>query len=108
MEPEISLPYSQVPATCPYPEPTPSAAFPLPHNRTQERFWKRKKICVAAHSIITTCDPIIPAEKHAEPISTGKTAVELSFDTVGLDILQYIDIDIEHRNVAPLAEQCHN
>jgi hypothetical protein len=28
MEPESSLPYSQVPATCPYPEPTP----PSPHN----------------------------------------------------------------------------
>jgi hypothetical protein len=25
MEPESSLPYSQVPATCPYPEPTPSS-----------------------------------------------------------------------------------
>ena len=28
MEPESSLPYLQVPATCPYPEPTPSS----PHN----------------------------------------------------------------------------
>ena len=28
MEPEISLPYSQVPATSPYPEPIPSS----PHN----------------------------------------------------------------------------
>jgi hypothetical protein len=28
MEPESSLPYSQVPATCPYPDPTPSS----PHN----------------------------------------------------------------------------
>ena len=28
MEPESSLPYSQVPATSPYPEPTPS----IPHN----------------------------------------------------------------------------
>ena len=28
MEPEGSSPYSQVPATCPYPEPTPSS----PHN----------------------------------------------------------------------------
>jgi hypothetical protein len=28
MEPESSLPYSQVPATCPYPEPAPSS----PHN----------------------------------------------------------------------------
>ena len=25
MEPESSLPYSQAPATCPYPEPTPSS-----------------------------------------------------------------------------------
>jgi hypothetical protein len=30
-EPEGSLPYSQVPATCPYPEPTPSS----PHNPLQ-------------------------------------------------------------------------
>ena len=31
MEPESSLPYSQVPATCPYPEPTPpSPQNPLP------------------------------------------------------------------------------
>ena len=30
MEPEGSLPYSQVPATCPYPEPTPSSFIPLP------------------------------------------------------------------------------
>ena len=28
LEPECSSPYSQVPATCPYPEPTPSS----PHN----------------------------------------------------------------------------
>ena len=35
MEPESSLPYSQVPATCPYPEPTPSSPhnpFPLPES----------------------------------------------------------------------------
>jgi hypothetical protein len=31
MEPESSLPYSQVPATCPYPKPTPSS----PHNPLQ-------------------------------------------------------------------------
>jgi hypothetical protein len=31
MEPEGSLPYSQVPATCPYPQPTPSS----PHNPLQ-------------------------------------------------------------------------
>ena len=30
MEPEGSSPYSQVPATCPYPEPTPSSLHPLP------------------------------------------------------------------------------
>ena len=36
MEPEGSLPYSQAPATCPYPEPTPSSphnSFPLPEGR---------------------------------------------------------------------------
>jgi hypothetical protein len=31
MEPEGFLPYSQVPATCPYPEPTP----PSPHHPLQ-------------------------------------------------------------------------
>jgi hypothetical protein len=31
MEPEGSLPYSQVPANCPYPEPTPSS----PHHSLQ-------------------------------------------------------------------------
>jgi len=30
MEPESSSPYSQVPAICPYPEPTPSSLHPLP------------------------------------------------------------------------------
>ena len=30
MELESSLPYSQVPATCPYTEPTPSSLHPLP------------------------------------------------------------------------------
>ena len=35
MEPESSLPYSQAPAICPYPEPTPSSPhnlFPLPED----------------------------------------------------------------------------
>ena len=35
MEPESSLPYLQVPATCPYSEPTPSSPhnpFPLPED----------------------------------------------------------------------------
>jgi hypothetical protein len=31
MEPEVSLAYSQVPANCPYPEPTPSS----PHTPLQ-------------------------------------------------------------------------
>ena len=34
-QPESSLPYSQAPATCPYPEPTPSSShnpFPLPQD----------------------------------------------------------------------------
>ena len=38
MEPEISLLYSQAPATCPYPQPTPSSPhnlFPLPEDPSQ-------------------------------------------------------------------------
>ena len=38
MEPESLLPYSQAPATCPYPEPTPSSPhnpFPLPQDPPQ-------------------------------------------------------------------------
>jgi len=38
MEPESSLQYSQVPATCPYPDPTPSNPhnlLPLPEERSQ-------------------------------------------------------------------------
>jgi hypothetical protein len=38
MEPESSLPYSQVPATCPYPEPAPSSPHnPLPPPEDLER-----------------------------------------------------------------------
>ena len=42
MEPESSLPYSQAPATCPYPEPTPSSPhnpFPLLEDQS---FWEKK------------------------------------------------------------------
>jgi hypothetical protein len=37
METEGSLPYSQVPATCPYPEPTPSS----PHELCEEISLKK-------------------------------------------------------------------
>ena len=37
MEPEGSLPHSQVPATCPYPEPARSS--PYPHNSLHEDRW---------------------------------------------------------------------
>ena len=42
MEPEYSLPHSQVPATCPYPEPTLSS----PHNPTTH-FLKFKCITIS-------------------------------------------------------------
>ena len=49
MEPESPSPYPQVPATCPYPEPTPSSAHDphklLNHPKTQterEIFTERK------------------------------------------------------------------
>ena len=40
LEPEGSSPYSQVPATCPYPEPTPSSPHnltPLPEDPSQRK-----------------------------------------------------------------------
>jgi hypothetical protein len=43
-----------------------------------------------------TPDPIVPAGKHVWPISTSNTAVELSFNTIGLDILQNMRVDIPH------------
>jgi hypothetical protein len=42
MEPESSLPYSEVPATCPYPEPTPSSPhnpLPLPEDPSWEHCY---------------------------------------------------------------------
>ena len=39
MEPEGSLPYSQVPATCPYPEPARSSQKRQVHNPTSH-FWR--------------------------------------------------------------------
>jgi hypothetical protein len=45
MEPESSLPYSQVPATCPYPEPAPSSPhnpLPLPEDIPEESNQQRE------------------------------------------------------------------
>jgi len=44
MEPENSSPYSQVPAICPYPEPTPSSLHPLP--QPQDPSWYYPSIYV--------------------------------------------------------------
>jgi hypothetical protein len=41
MQPESSLPYSQVPAICPYPEPTPSSphnTLPLPEDPDEAEY----------------------------------------------------------------------
>jgi hypothetical protein len=53
MEPESSLPYSQVPATCPYPEPAPSSPHtsnalpprksPDVHTRDGQTLWRKHK-----------------------------------------------------------------
>ena len=47
MESESSLPYSQAPATCPYPEPTPSIPhnpFPLPKDPFSQDVTIRKRV----------------------------------------------------------------
>ena len=46
MEPEGSLPYSQVPTTCPYPEPNPSSLHPFPLPEDPSKYYL--PICVWA------------------------------------------------------------
>jgi len=50
MEPEGSLPYSQVPATCPYPEPARSSPYP-PHSNS----WRSMCVCVCVCDHDTHC-----------------------------------------------------
>jgi hypothetical protein len=60
MEPDGTLPYSQVPHTCLYPEPVQSS--PYPHNQIPEdgKGFNRRTFCTAWDSIIisiTTYEP---------------------------------------------------
>jgi hypothetical protein len=50
MEPGGSLPYSQEPATCPYPEPDQSSPCPLPPSHFLQDYL--------------TCDKKLPKHKH--------------------------------------------
>ena len=77
LEPEGSSPYSQVPATCPYPEPTPSSPRnPLPLPEDLSKYYP--PICVWVSPMVSfpqvsppePCAPLSPAPyaPHAQPI----------------------------------------
>ena len=59
MEPESSSPYLQAPATCPYPEPTPSSPhnpFPLPEDPSSKLHTLYSIMCVA--NLWKVCDSL--------------------------------------------------
>ena len=68
MEPQSSLSYSQAPATCPYPEPTPSSphnAFPLPEDPTSHlRLGLPNGLFPSGFPTKTLCTPL-PSSIHA-------------------------------------------
>jgi hypothetical protein len=55
MDPESSLPYSQVPATCPYPEPAPSSP-PTPSNS-----W-RSILILSSHLSLGLPNGLLPSD----------------------------------------------
>jgi hypothetical protein len=67
MEPEGSLPHSQVPATCPYPEPTPSSPHdPLPLPEHPSKYYPPIYVWVSPTASFpqvsppTPCAPLFP------------------------------------------------
>ena len=72
MELEGSLPYSQVPATCPYPEPTPSSLQPLP--LPEEPSYYCPSICVWV-SPMASFPRISPLEPLCTPLPSPIRAI---------------------------------
>jgi hypothetical protein len=61
MEPESSLPYSQVPATCPYPEPAPSIThnpLPLPEDQSHLSLGLPNGLVPSGFPTKTLCTPL--------------------------------------------------
>jgi hypothetical protein len=78
MEPEISLPHSQVPSTCPYPEPAQSIAYPhIPLSEGLSEYYPPVYACVCpvvsfaqfSQQKPCTCLSPPPFTLHALPIS---------------------------------------
>jgi hypothetical protein len=70
MEPESSLPYSQVSATCPYPEPAPSSShnpLPLP----QDPSFNRLLLVPSYNFVITT--PVVVLVITTKSVDTTET-----------------------------------
>ena len=60
MEPEGSLPYSQLPATCPYPEPTPSSLHPLPLPEDPSQYYPPIYVWVSPMASFPRVSPLGP------------------------------------------------
>jgi hypothetical protein len=79
MEPEGSLPYSQVPATCPYPEPTPSSShdplqLPEHHGLATLLFnliieYVMRKVTVDRNTVLQ--NKLIPIVGYANDMNNG-------------------------------------
>jgi len=77
MEPESSSPYSQVPATCPYPEPTTCSVHPLPLPEDPSSYyppiyvWVSPVVSFPQVSPLESCAHLSPPPyaPHAPPIS---------------------------------------
>ena len=74
MEHESSLPYSQVPATCPYPDPTPSSIHPLHFLKIHLNIFQVWVSPVASFPRVSPLEPFAhlsppPCAPHALPTS---------------------------------------
>jgi hypothetical protein len=78
MEPEGSLPHSQVPATCPYPEPDQSSPCDSTlHMKKYQRYKCGNVLCWRKH--MTSVFPKQGIYKHANVLVLGTTACLASF-----------------------------
>ena len=82
MEPESSLSYSQVPATCPYPEPTPSSLHPPPTS------W-RSILILSSHLRLGLPNGLFPSGFPTRTLCTPHVAISSHENSGVLNIFFY-------------------